>query len=181
MRLFFSFYCFQKAIGNALMFIMKPLLKVLMKFLETIPWMQNRHKKQGRIQEQAEKDGLSAAYNSIYEWNIVFASINTEVIFTIVVVILFMLPQLLISTPYFVWCMDNYTIYSILAFFVMGYIVGQQLVFQNDKYISYFQEYVNDSNYKRWCWHFTSILIVFFIIVIFILLTFYCRKLGDSE
>jgi hypothetical protein len=55
--------------------------------------MQKRLNIQGRTWEQAQKEGLSAAYESLfnerYGWNIIFASVGVEAIFTIMIVNLF--------------------------------------------------------------------------------------------
>lgn len=177
MRLFFSLYCFQKAYGTIIWSFFTPFSKIISRFLKTSPWMQKRLNIQGRTWEQAQKEGLSAAYESLfnerYGWNIIFASVGVEAIFTIMIVNLFMLPQLLITTPYFVWCMDHYTIYCVLFFCGIGYLIGKLFIFRNERYIFFFKEYTNDTNYIRWRWHFISIAFIFLLIVLFVLLTQY--------
>lgn len=178
MRLFFLMFRIQYYIELLMYHSTNPIISGIGNLMQKIPIIQRRLKKQGRNHEQVMKELHKYSYSCSFDirngWNIIYSSIGMSVFFAALVVDAVMLPQLVISKPYFMLCMNNNPVLCIFLFLIAGFFLSHIFLTRNDSYIPYFKQFVKESKTKELSWHFISFITIVSVLLTFVLLTDYC-------
>jgi len=182
MRMFYMLYCIEKNFFDAIMLLISPLFIKVMKWLASTSFLKKRLKKQGRSTEFVIKDIILLFNKSLYDlkdgWVIIYAEASLDCVFAAILVNVVMFTQLLTCTQYFTWCMDHYTVLSVLTFIALGHIIANRMFLHNYKFIPYFKKFEKDSKMIRFLWHLMSSIIIVIIILLFIFFTKLIKETG---
>ena len=178
MRIFYMMFRIQYILEYIMYYTTKPILEGIGNLMHRIPMVQRRLEKQGRTHEQVMKELYESSYANSFDirvgWVAVYSSVGMGAFFAGIVVDAVMLPQLFVSTPYFVRTMDDMPILCISLFFAAGFFLSHLLITRNDMYIPYFKKFLKEKKSKEWSWHLISVVSIALIIIVFMKLTDYC-------
>ncbi len=178
MRIFFMMFRIQYILEYIMYYSTKPILEGIGNLMHRIPMVQRRLEKQGRTHEQVMKELNKSSYAYTFDirtgWVTVYPSVGMGVFFAGIIVDVVMLPQLFISTPYYVRAMNDMPVLCISFLFAAGFFLSHILVIHDDIYIPYFKKFMKEPKRKEWSWHLISVVSIVLTILIFMYLTDYC-------
>ena len=179
MRIYFFLYRIELAFIVIIDYLYWAIIaKPFISLLCMIPYFRYRLKIQGKTRESLYTETKITTHKNMYDLkgsnSIAFAYTNMGVFFAGIVVDIAMLPQLFVSTPYFVRTMDDMPILCISLFFAAGFFLSHLLITRNDMYIPYFKKFLKEKKSKEWSWHLISVVSIALIIIVFMKLTDYC-------
>ena len=161
MRIFFMMFRIQYILEYIMYYSTKPILEGIGNLMHRIPMVQRRLEKQGRTHEQVMKELNKSSYAYTFDirtgWVTVYPSVGMGVFFAGIIVDVVMLPQLFISTPYYVRAMNDMPVLCISFLFA-----------------AYFKKFMKEPKRKEWSWHLISVVSIVLTILIFMYLTDYC-------
>ena len=179
MRIYFFLYRIELAFSLMIdylywAFIAKPFIRLLC----MIPYFRYRLKIQGKTQESLYNETKKISHKNLYDLegsnSMAFAYANMGAFFAGIIVDVVMLPQLFISTPYYVRTMNDMPVLCISFLFAAGFFLSHILVIHDDIYIPYFKKFMKEPKRKEWSWHLISVVSIVLTILIFMYLTDYC-------
>ncbi|SEN11556.1 hypothetical protein SAMN05421856_1193 [Chryseobacterium taichungense] len=167
-KVYYNIYLFEVnttyAFRTILNFIFSPITKInfLKKSLE----------KKGSSFKHIDDIALKVSNNREYGKSINFANIQIGGLLVILEYCLFNFLQALLgkSLIQYVWEYNRiYTLCFIIIMLLIPYIINNKLLWENDKYLKYFEEFDQDSKHVRYKWAWISLGIIASIILLFIL------------
>lgn len=180
-RLYFSTYRFERNLSMAIYYLIRPLMKWLVGKLLDTSWMNKRLTKQKQTKEKAIHEGFTVN-EDIEDIKCIVESDGTMItIGFFLASIIIMLPQCIIRIPYIFYLISHpiSAIILIGLIFGLGNLILHITIWQNDKYVPYFQKFTKESKTTRICWHVTNIFILVLLVICWIYLFKYCRSLWD--
>ena len=143
-----------------------------------IPFIANALKKKNSSSQEIRAASENAINNRLYGQNIIISGIQMGGLIILIEYGLFNILQTILGEPFrqFIWEPGNsYKWIFIIGLLAIPWIINEKLLFKNDKYLKYFEEFDKEPKEvrRKWAWISFGIIIgiVGFFILSFILLS----------